>query len=134
MTDDDLEPALTLWAGVEGVGLNESDSVPELKMYLARNPGLSLVARDSNAAGTTTTQPLIAAILCGHDGRRGYLHHLAVAPTHRRRGLGNQLIDRCLKSLSEIGIPKCNIFVYANNDAAEHFCAPAAGLPEPISA
>lgn len=98
---------------MEGVGLNESDTPDQLKLYLNRNPGLSLVVRDNES--------LIGAVLCGHDGRRGYLHHLAVIPEYRKRGLGRQLIATCLALLREIGISKCNIFLYANNELGERF-------------
>ena len=64
---------------------------------------------------------IIGAVLCGHDGRRGYLHHLAVATEHRRKGLGKSLVDRCLDKLRSLGIQKCNIFVYADNDDGKVF-------------
>jgi putative acetyltransferase len=75
---------------------------------------MSLIARDPN--GT-----IIAAVLCGHDGRRGYLHHLAVAPSHRRQGLGRTLVNRCLEQLTAAGIPKCNIFLFKDNAQAQEF-------------
>src|SRR5262249_51053922 len=77
----DLDAAIELWAGSDGVGLNESDSRDALLRFLARNPGLSAVAVDA--------AQLVGAILCGHDGRRGAIHHLVVAPGYRRRGIGS---------------------------------------------
>ena len=103
----DYEAVLRLWQQTEGVGLNESDTRQGIALYLARNPGLSRVA----AEGAT----IAGAVLCGHDGRRGYLHHLAVAKTHRKRGLGRALVEACLNALAQQGIPKCNIFLYADN-------------------
>ena len=64
---------------------------------------------------------LVGAVLGGHDGRRGYLHHLAVAPAERGRGLGRQLVDACVDELRALGIGKVNIFVYADNDAGRAF-------------
>src|SRR5438034_8157863 len=104
MTEGHLEAVLALWSETEGVGLNESDTPERLILYLNRNPGLSLVACDDRR--------IVGAVLCGHDGRRGYLHHLVVAPDCRQRGLGRQLVAKCLASLQAIGIPKCNIFLY----------------------
>ena len=106
-----------------GVGLNEGDDPAGLRAFLARNPGLSLVAQD----GTR----IVAAVLCGHDGRRGYLYHLAVANDYRRRGLGTSLVERC-SALAAAGIPKCTIVLYADNESGERFCAAAAGRSEPI--
>jgi N-acetylglutamate synthase len=113
MTAHDLDTVLALWSQTEGVGLNESDSPEQLRAYLVRNPGLSLVVRDDNL--------LVGAVLCGHDGRRGYLHHLAVIPEYRKRGLGRQIVEVCLASLTGIGIQKCNIFLYADNELGERF-------------
>ncbi len=113
MTVCDLEAVLALWGRTEGVGLNESDTPDQLRAYLDRNPGLSLIARD----GTR----LAGAVLCGHDGRRGYLNHLAVAPEYRGRGLGRQMVETCLGALGAMGILKCNIFLYAGNGPGERF-------------
>jgi N-acetylglutamate synthase len=113
MTVDDLPSVLALWAATAGVGLNESDTPDGLTAYLDRNPQLSLVARDDSR--------IIAAVLCGHDGRRGYLHHLAVAPDFRRQGLGRKMVDNCLAALRNLGILKCNIFLFADNDSGAKF-------------
>ena len=113
MTLADYEDVLRLWQNAEGVGLNESDTRAAIGSYLKRNRGMSFVARDG--------QQLVGAVLCGHDGRRGYLHHLAVAPTHRRKGLGTKLVARCLAELKRVGILKCNIFLYADNVRGERF-------------
>lgn len=113
MTPVDLPDVLAFWATIDGVGLNESDTLDNLDAYLVRNVGLSLVVRDAGR--------IIGAVLCGHDGRRGYLHHLAVAQAHRRQQIGTAIVDRCLSSLAMLGIQKCNIFVYANNDDGAAF-------------
>ena len=71
MTPADIPVVLDLWRSSEGVYLGASDTVGQVTAYLAGNPGLSLVALDG--------QVIVGAILCGHDHRRGFLHHLAVA-------------------------------------------------------
>jgi N-acetylglutamate synthase len=110
----DYDPVLALWRATAGIGLNESDTREAIESFLRRNPGLSLVARD--AGGT-----IVGAVLCGHDGRRGYLHHLAVVPTHRRRGIGRALVATCLENLRDRGIAKCNLFLYTHNAAGRTF-------------
>jgi putative acetyltransferase len=109
----DFAAVSRLWRVTEGVGLSESDSGPNIAAYLARNPGMSFVARSGGE--------IIGAVLCGHDGRRGYLHHLAVARAHRRKRVGKKLVEACLARLAAVGIPKCNIFLYADNAAGESF-------------
>lgn len=64
---------------------------------------------------------VIGAVLCGHDGRRGYLHHLAVARKWRRQGVGRALVVACLEKLRSEGIPKCNIFLFASNAQGRAF-------------
>ena len=113
MTLDDYEQALALWSAVDGVGLSEADSREGMAAFLQRNPGLSFV--------TFEVQQLLGVILCGHDGRRGYLHHLAVSPTHRRLGIGRALVQRSLAALREAGIGKCHLFVFGKNQAAIEF-------------
>jgi N-acetylglutamate synthase len=114
MIIDDLPEVIRFWQGMEGIGLNESDSVPALTSYLQRNPGLSFVARKGE-------QRVLGAVLCGHDGRRGYLHHLAVAKDYRKMGIGRALMERCLSSLRVLNILKGNLFLFSDNSAGEAF-------------
>jgi putative acetyltransferase len=94
-------------------GLSEADSREGICSFLGRNSGLSLVARG--------TKGLLGTVLCGHDGRRGYLHHLAVVPSFRGRGIGRALVETCLTQLAALGIQKCHIFLRADNRDGEHF-------------
>ena len=109
----DYPAALALWQSSEGVGLNESDTQPAVASFLTRNPGLSAVAIHDDQ--------LIGAVLCGHDGRRGYLHHLAVAKSHRRQGVARSLLAHCFAALAGHDIPKCNIFLYSDNLPGQAF-------------
>jgi putative acetyltransferase len=112
-TLDDYDDAYALWKATEGLGLSEADSRVNIASFLARNPGSSFVAVAGGA--------LVGAVLCGSDGRRGYLHHLAVSPAHRRAGTGTALVDRCLAALGSQGLRKCHIFVIAANEEGKRF-------------
>ncbi len=114
LTIDDYDPVRRLWDESEGIGLNESDTRDAIARFLTRNPDLSLVA-------LTPAGEIIGAVLCGHDGRRGYLHHLAVNRSLRCQGLGRKLVQECLRRLRAHGVPKCNIFLYATNEAGRAF-------------
>ena len=113
MTIADHDAVIRLWETTEGVGLSESDTRPAIESYLARNPSLSFVA--------LAADKIVGTVLCGHDGRQGYLHHLAVAMSHRGHGLGKLLVECCLSGLWKLGIPKCKIFPFADNAAGEDF-------------
>ncbi len=115
MRADDFDAALALWRRCEGVGLRDSDSPAGLATYLERNPGLSFVAERE--------QGIIGSVLAGHDSRRGYLQHLAVAPEHRRQGIGSELLSRCVAALAAAGIGKVHIHVFADNPAGHEFWA-----------
>ena len=68
-----------LWARTPGIQLRGEDACAPFCAYLARNPGLSLLAE--------TDGRIVGCLLAGHDGRRGYLQHLAVDSGYRRRGI-----------------------------------------------
>jgi N-acetylglutamate synthase len=113
MSPEDYREVLALWQETPGVGLNESDAEQAVAAFLERNPGMSAVA--------VTAGAIVGAILCGHDGRRGYLHHLAVGAGHRRRGVARELLARSLRQLALAGIPKCNVFLFSDNEDGAAF-------------
>lgn len=102
-----------LWRKSEGIGLNESDTRANIAIFLKRNPAMSFVARKGRT--------VIGAVLCGHDGRRGYLHHLAVAKNHRGNGIGNKLVAASFSALDRAGITRCNIYLIDSNTAGAAF-------------
>jgi N-acetylglutamate synthase len=113
MTSEDYEAVLALWKSSKGIGLSKADSKEHLAGYLLRNPGLSFVAfADGELAG---------AVLCGHDGRRGYIHHLAVKESFRRKGVGRILVEHCQNALIRAGVTKCHVFVFTDNREATAF-------------
>ena len=59
--------------------------------------------------------------MSGHDGRRGYLQHLVVLPTHRRKGIANALVESCLCELESLGILKSHIDVLKTNALASAY-------------
>ena len=113
MLETDLTDAIALWSGAEGVELAEGDRPDELQRYLRRNPTTSFVACQGNT--------LVGAVLGGHDGRRGFLYHLSVAPAFRGHGLGRALVDRSLASLRAEGIARVLILVARDNQLGAAF-------------
>ena len=113
MTMDDYEGVIELMKATPGVSFRDADSRDATARYLERNPGLSFVAEKDGR--------LVGCVMCGHDGRRGYLQHLVVLPDHRRQGIANALVDRCLAALERLGILKSHIDVLRTNDAGQAY-------------
>jgi len=110
----DIPAVLELWRSAgPGVALTRADQPAELARFLELNPGLSFVAEE--------TGRIIGAVICGFDGRRGYLHHLAVAEDFRRRGVGRALAEKCKEVFKEKRIEKVHLFVYDDNHQAKAF-------------
>ena len=113
MTMQDYDAAMSLWQSTEGVGLSKADSRDAIARYLERNPAMSFVAYDGSQ--------LVGTVLAGHDGRRGYLHHLAIRPSHRKQGIGRQLSEYAMLALKAEGIDKCHLFVFGKNETGRAF-------------
>ena len=113
MTIDDYASIRNLWLNAESILVADSDSQEGLARFLERNPGLSFVARDGDE--------IVGVVLCGHDGRRGYIDQLVVRRSYRRLGIGRSLVSRCVYNLMRIGIRKWHLFVFEDNPEAIAF-------------
>lgn len=113
MKPEDYQLVHALWDSCEGIGLSEADAEANIRQFLKHNPDLCYVACEGDR--------IIGAILCGKDGRRGYLHHLAVQPAFRRRGVGGNLVRHCLKTLARKNIQKCHLFIFRENHEGMEF-------------
>ena len=113
MTIKAYQEVYALWASVPGVGLSEADSRDNIAAYLARNPGQSFICRDGGR--------VVGTILCGNDGRRAFIHHTAVEPEYRGRGIGKALVDMALDKQKQLGIGKCHLLIFAENESGKAF-------------
>ena len=110
----DCQEVLAFWQAIKGLGLNPLDDTPAaIGVFLDRNPGFSFMARRDGR--------IVGALLCGHDGRRGAIYHLAVAADCRRMGIGQTLLQLALDRLKEAGIGRCRLLVLKGNEAAEAY-------------
>lgn len=109
----DYDSVMALWEEVKEVEICEGDSREEIRDYLVRNPELSCVAE--------TQGILVGAALCGHDGRRGFIYHLAVAAACRGRGVGRMLLEHCITGLRAAGMTRAIILVAGDNPLGRQF-------------
>ncbi len=90
-----------------------NDPAKDIRRKLSVNPELFLVG--------TLDKRIIAAVMVGYEGHRGWINYLAVDPDHRRRGYGGQLMAEAEKLLRAVGCPKINLQVRADNRAVIDF-------------
>ena len=64
---------------------------------------------------------IVGTVLAGHDGRRGFIHHMAVLPEYRRRHIGHALAEKAIEKIRSEGIEKTHIFCYQNNETGQKF-------------
>jgi ribosomal protein S18 acetylase RimI-like enzyme len=97
---------IALWQ-VSGLTRPWNDPGRDIARKLMTQPELFFVIEDAGA--------LVATAMVGYDGHRGWVNYLAVAGSHRRRGLGRRLMAEAERALAERGCPKLNVQVRATN-------------------
>lgn len=114
LTPNDYPGITAFWRQSPGMGLNNLDDSPEgIARYLQRNPSTCFAAEEEGE--------LVGVILSGHDGRRAFIYHLAVAGPYRRQGIGKALVEAALAALRAEGIHKAALVVMTNNAAGNAF-------------
>ncbi|MGX8707100.1 MAG: GNAT family N-acetyltransferase [bacterium] len=110
----DYDAVYALWLSCPGMGLNTTDdSRAGIEKYLNRNPNTCFVALEGGR--------VVGAILAGHDGRRGFISHTAVAPDCQHRGIGAKLVSAALDGFRREGIAKVALVAFARNEAGNAF-------------
>jgi ribosomal protein S18 acetylase RimI-like enzyme len=114
MTINDYEQVYSLWLNTPNMGLtNLDDSRDGIGKYLSRNPNTCFVAlKDGDIVGV---------ILSGHDGRRGFIYHVAVTQNEQRQGIGSSLVNEAMSALEREGIHKVALVVYVKNQKGNAF-------------
>ena len=114
MTIDDYDKVYDLWINTPGMGLNTTDDSREgIEQFLLRNPFTSFVAEVGGR--------VVGAILTGHDGRRGHIHHTAVLPEFRHQGIGRELVEAAMSALEREGISKVFLVAFERNTDGNAF-------------
>ena len=115
MYASDYDQLHTLWLSTPGMGLNDLDDSREgIAKYLARNPRTSFVATENGF-------DIVGAIMCGHDGRRGYIYHTCVREDRQGEGIGRALVEAALDALKAEGIHKVALVAFSINEKGNAF-------------
>jgi ribosomal protein S18 acetylase RimI-like enzyme len=102
-----------LWNEV--FGYDAPHNRPELAIdkKLAVDDGLFFVALERDT--------VVGTVMAGYDGHRGWIYSVAVASSHRRCGIGSQLVRAAEKALIDRGCVKINLQILEGNESVAHF-------------
>ncbi len=90
-----------------------NDPRADIARKLTEQPELFLVGTVGGA--------LMASVMAGYDGHRGWAYYLAVSPGHRRQSYGRALMQEAERLLMERGCPKLNLLVRSSNAGVIEF-------------
>lgn len=110
--EGDFAAVIALWDAT-GINVPYNDPAIDIPRALASpNTRLFVGVLDDSIVGT---------VLAGHEGHRGWLYKLAIAPDQRRRGLGRQMVAHAEAWLAAQGMPKINLMIRDTNAAVRDF-------------
>jgi ribosomal protein S18 acetylase RimI-like enzyme len=110
--DSDEAAVIALW---EAAGLTRSWNDPRKDIERKRS-----VQREWFLVGMHG-DAVIASIMIGYDGHRGWINYLAVAPAHRRHGHARTLMREAERLLADAGCPKINLQIRTSNASVIEF-------------
>jgi len=110
--DADVTGVVALW---RACGLTRPWNDPAADIALARRGqnATVLIGRDNGL--------IVATVLVGHDGHRGWVYYLAVDPDCRHKGYGRVMMDAAENWLRERGIEKLQLLVRSDNSQVKTF-------------
>ena len=108
----DLERVVALWNACDLV-VPWNDPQRDIETKLAYQPDLFFVGEHDGY--------LVASVMAGYEGHRGWINYLAVDPACQRTGFGREMMDHAEERLRSLGCPKINLQVRSRNQAIIRF-------------
>ena len=102
----DLDAVIQLWLGC-GLVPTWSDPVKDIARKMQVQPELFLVG--------TVQGELMASVMAGYEGHRGWVNYLAVAPAHQKNSHARTLMQEVERLLLARGCPKINLQIRSSN-------------------
>ena len=96
-----------------GIGMGSSDTIDEVSRVLNKNPDLFLIGKEQ--------EKVIAVVIGAFDGRRGYVHHLAVDPDYQHKGFGRTIMKVLIEQFRKRNIHKVHLFIEKSNKRVVEF-------------
>jgi ribosomal protein S18 acetylase RimI-like enzyme len=119
----DAPAVLAFWATAAEDSHRPPDSTAAVLRLIARDPRALMLAMDNDQ--------VVGSIIVGWDGWRCHLYRLAVAPTHRRQGIGRELVARAEAAFAEYGGGRADAMVLDDNAQAHRVWRTAGYAPQP---
>lgn len=110
--DSDYLEIIQLWLNA-GLILSLSDNHEELRILASRNQDSFLILEHNSK--------IIGSVIGAFDGRRGYIHHLAVDPEFQGMGYGRLLMDEITQYFEEQGVVKIHLMIEKSNSKVKSF-------------
>jgi ribosomal protein S18 acetylase RimI-like enzyme len=109
---DDYDEVAELWKSVE-MFRPSVDGLDHLGEVCRRNPGLFLLAVEEGQ--------IVGSVIGTYDGRRAYIYHVVVHPSHQRKGYASALIQEVERRIWALGAQKLRFMVGKENTSAQEF-------------
>jgi ribosomal protein S18 acetylase RimI-like enzyme len=103
---------IALWKR-SGIDISSSDTRDEIAKMLKRNPDLFLIGKEN--------EKVIAVVMGAFDGRRGYVHHLAIDPDYQKKGYGKTMMDELIEKFQIKKVHKVHLLIEKSNKEVADF-------------
>jgi ribosomal protein S18 acetylase RimI-like enzyme len=103
---------IDLWKR-SGIEVSSSDTRDEIAKMLKRNPDLFLIGKEN--------EKVIAVVMGAFDGRRGYVHHLAIDPDYQKKGYGKTMMDELIEKFQIKKVHKVHLLIEKSNKEVADF-------------
>ena len=123
LTDTDIDATISLWQACE---LTHPHNDPYQDIALARGKA------NSDVLVAEVEGEIISSVMVGHDGHRGWVYYLSVAPDRQGQGLGQKMIRAAEAFLDKHDIRKLELMVRASNVAVTEFYQKIGYAEEPV--
>jgi len=105
--NEDLDAVIALWADTVANPKPWNEPRGAILRKLAVGDGLFLVGEQNGR--------IVATVMAGYDGVRGWIYRVAVPPGDQRQGIGRRMLEAAEKALTERGCRKINLQVRGTN-------------------
>lgn len=106
----DADDVMAFWSTAAEDSHRPPDSTDAVLRLIGRDPEALILAVDNEV--------VVGSIIVGWDGWRCHLYRLAVAPTHRRQGIGRRLVELAEERFASYGGSRADAMVLDDNAQA----------------